>query len=496
MHAPREEEPKKAGFAIAIIGAGFAGIGMAIRLKKAGIHSFTLFERSHEIGGTWRDNSYPGAACDVPSHVYSLSFEQNPNWSGRYAGSGEIQEHLLSLVEKWDLRAHLQLNTAITEARFHEKTGTWALTTDQGKRHLFRVVVSGVGGLVDPSYPDIKGLDSFNGTQFHTARWNHDYDLKGKRMAIIGTGASAVQVVPTIASQVKQLLVFQRTAAWVVRKWEKDYSTEAKRRLVRFPKLMWLFRFVRYWLSELLGTMVFFNSKRLSSIGERLSRAHLKAQVKDPELRKKLTPSFQFGCKRVLLSDDYWATFERDNVELVTDQITEITPDGIKTADGRSHVVDGIILATGFDLGLATAPFPITGLGDKTLDEAWRDGAFAYKGMTVTGFPNWFILMGPNTGPGHTSVLIYTEAQINHTLQAIKTLQKNKIKYLDIRQEIQDRYNANIQARMKHTAWLSGCQSWYLSEDGINRTLYPGFATEYVLKTRKLKLSDYEVVSF
>ena len=496
MHASREEEPNKAGFAIAIIGAGFAGIGMAIRLKKAGIHAFTLFERADSIGGTWRDNSYPGAACDVPSHVYSLSFEQNPSWSGRFAGSGEIQEHLLSLVKKWGLEEHLQLNTAITEADFDETSGVWTLTTGKGERRPFRVVVSGVGGLVDPAYPEIKGLNSFQGTQFHTARWNHEYDINGRNMAIIGTGASAVQVVPAIAPQVKQLVVFQRTAAWVVRKWEKSYSTEAKGRLSRLPLLLRLLRALKYWLSELLGTLVFFNSKRLSSVGEWLSMTHLRAQVKDPELRKKLTPSFQFGCKRVLLSDDYWATFERENVELVTDQITEITADGIKTADGRLHRVDGIILATGFDLGLASAPFPITGLGGKSLDEAWRDGASAYKGITVNGFPNWFILMGPNTGPGHTSVLIYTEAQINHALQAIKTLKKQGIKYLDIKEEVQERYNTGIQKRMKNTAWLSGCKSWYLSEDGINRTLYPGFATEYVLRTRTLKLSDYDVVPF
>jgi len=483
-------------FPIAIIGAGFAGIGTAIKLRKAGIDSFTIFERAPEIGGTWRDNTYPGAACDVPSHVYSLSFEPKSDWSRRFAESGEIQSYLLHLVEKWQLRSHLRCNTEIVEARFDEAAGSWTLTTDADETVSARVVVACVGGLVDPSLPDIKGIHGFGGEIFHTARWNHDYDLAGRRIAVIGTGASAVQVVPSIAREVEHLDVYQRTAAWVVPKRDKRYSEGTKRRLARIPLWLRLNRFVRYWLSELFGPMVFLDNERLSKLGERMSLAHLKAQVKDPALREKLTPHFQFGCKRILISDDYWSSFERENVALVTDPIEEIRTDGIMTTDGAFRAVDAIILATGFALGLATAPFTVVGRGGKTLDDAWKDGAVAYKGMTVSGFPNWFTLMGPNTGPGHTSVLVFTESQISHTLEAIQKIRDEGLRFVDVKQEALDRYNVGIQDRMKHMVWSSGCNSWYLSPDGSNHSLYPGFAAEYAVRARHWKASDYEIARF
>jgi cation diffusion facilitator CzcD-associated flavoprotein CzcO len=482
-------------FPIAIIGAGFAGIGAAIQLLKAGIDSFTIFERADEIGGTWRDNTYPGAACDVPSHVYSLSFEQNPNWSQRYATSGEIQQYLLDVVAKWNLREHMRLATEIVEARFEEDAGLWHLETALGEEVSARVVIAGVGGLVDPAYPDIPGMDDFEGDMMHTARWNHDVDLANKRVSVIGTGASAVQVVPAIAPIVALLTVFQRTPAWVVAKFDAFYPAWMKGLLARFPFLLRASRFVKYWVSELRGPIVFYNSKILSAIGVLLSKWNLRRQVKDPELRKKLTPTFQFGCKRVLVSDDYWATFERDDVELVTDSIERIEANGVRTSDGRLHEADAIVLATGFKLGLATAPFRIVGLEGRTLDEAWSDGAVAYKGMTVSGFPNWFIMMGPNTGPGHTSVLVYTEAQIAHALEAIEKIREEDLKYVDIRRDVQDRYNEGIQKRMKHMVW-GGCKSWYLNPDGSNHSLYPGFAAEYVLRARHFKPEEYVLARY
>lgn len=483
-------------FPIAIIGAGFAGIGAAIRLKQRGIESFTMFERAAEVGGTWRDNTYPGCACDVPSHVYSLSFEPNPSWSRRYSPSDEIQKYLLDLVGKWALRDHLRLDTAVTGAAFDEDRGTWTLETNSGDKHVARVVISCVGGLVEPAVPRIRGIDTFAGTMFHTARWNHDYDMTGKRVGVIGTGASAVQVVPSIAPRVARLTVFQRTAAWVVPRRDKAYSERARRFYARFPLALRASRYAKYWLSEIFGPMIYIDAPRLSRIGEGMSLRHLESQVKNPELRRKLRPDFQFGCKRVLVSDDYWATFERDNVELVTDPIEEITAAGIRTRDATMHELDAIVLATGFALGLASAPFSITGRAGRSLDEVWSGGAVAYKGMTVTGFPNWFILMGPNTGPGHTSVLVFTEAQIEHVLQAIDRLRREGLKYIDVRQEALDRYHASIQGRMKHMAWSSGCHSWYLSEDGSNHSLYPGPAAEYVARTRWLNPADYELVPF
>jgi len=480
---------------VAILGAGFAGIGMAIRLMKAGIESFTIFERAGEIGGTWRDNTYPGAACDVPSHVYSLSFEPNPGWTRRFSPSEEIQAYLLRLVEKWQLRRHLRLRTEIAEARFDEARGLWTLTTRGGETHEARVVVSCVGGLVDPAIPDIKGIQSFGGELFHTARWNHDYDLTGRRVAVIGTGASAVQVVPSIAPQVAKLSVFQRTPAWVVPKLDGRYSERAQRLFARFPLALRASRFAKYALSEILGPMVFLDSPRLSAIGEGMSLRHLAAQVQDPELRRKLRPSFQFGCKRILVSDDYWASFERENVELVTDPIAEIRREGIETADGRLHEVDAIVLATGFAVSLARAPFAISGRGGRNLDDAWARGAVAYKGLAVSGFPNWFILMGPNTGPGHTSVLVFTEAQIAHVVQAIRKIRDENLRSVEVRQDVQDRYNAGVQARMPRMVWHT-CQSWYLSPDGSNHALYPGFAAEYALRTRRFRARDYEIARF
>jgi cation diffusion facilitator CzcD-associated flavoprotein CzcO len=482
-------------FPIAIIGAGFSGIGAAVQLIKAGIQSFTIFERAGEIGGTWRDNTYPGCACDVPSHVYSFSFEQNPNWTRRYATSWEIQEYLLGVVDKHQLRENMKLNTEIVEARFDEASGTWTLTTDDDDTFTARVVIAGVGGLVDPSYPSIEGLAGFEGDMIHTARWNHDVDLAKKRVAVIGTGASAVQVVPSIASTVSTLKVFQRTPGWVVPKADRLYPKRLRRFLARFPFFLRISRFMKYWLSELRGPIVFLDSAILSKIGTHISMWNLRQQVRDPALREKLTPDFQFGCKRVLVSDDYWATFEQENVELVSNPITAIERHGIRTSDGTLHEADAIVLATGFKLGLVSAPFPVIGRGGRALDDAWKRGAVAYKGMTVAGFPNWFIMMGPNTGPGHTSVLVYTEAQISHALQAIKKIMAENLKYMDVRQEVQDRYNDGIQKRMKRMVW-SGCESWYLSEDGTNHSLYPGFAAEYVLRTRELQPRDYEITHF
>ncbi len=486
---------ERTDFPIAIIGAGFAGIGAAIQLIKAGIHSFTIFERADEIGGTWRDNNYPGCACDVQSHVYSLSFEQNPNWSRRYATSWEIQEYLLGVVDKWKLRERMRLNTEIVEARFDEETGAWKLTTGDGETFTARAVIAGVGGLVDPAYPDIPGMNDFEGEMMHTARWNHNIDLTGKRVAVIGTGASAVQVVPSIAPIVAMLSVFQRTPAWVVPKFDAFYPKWLRRVLAGVPFFLHTSRFVKYWMSEALGPIVFFDSKVLSRIGVFISMWNLRRQVKDPELRKKLTPDFQFGCKRVLVSDDYLAAFELDNVNLVTDAIEGIETRGVRTKDGTLHESDAIVLATGYKLGLANSPFPIIGRDGRTLADAWSHGATAYMGITVAGFPNWFIMMGPNTGPGHTSVLVYTEAQISHALQAIKKLMTENLKYMDVHQNRQDQYNAGIQKRMKYMVW-GGCDSWYLDQDGSNHSLYPGFAAEFVVRARTLHADDYELVSF
>lgn len=488
--------PGSPDFPIAIIGSGFSGIGAAIALKKAGIESFTIFERAGEIGGTWRDNTYPGAACDVPSHVYSYSFEPNPDWSNMFAESGEIQQYLLRIVDKYALRPHLRLNTPIAAAAFDERDGIWTLTIDGGEKFRARAVVSAMGGLIDPSYPDIKGLESFAGEQIHTARWNHDYDLAGKRVGVIGTGASAVQVIPAVAPQVEKLTVFQRTPAWVMPRGDRAISEVVKQRFRRRPFLMRLLRWAQFLFSELMGPMIMLDAPRLSRVAEKVGEKHLERSISSPELREKLRPNYQFGCKRMLISDDYLSTYERDNVSLVTDGIREITPSGVVTNDGTSHEFDAIVYATGFDVAITTPSIEITGLDGLKIEEAWRDGAVAYKGVAIAGFPNWFVTMGPNTGPGHTSILIYTEAQIRYIAQAIRKLISQRIRFVSVKQDVQDRYNKRLQGRMKYTVWQSGCKSWYLSEDGSNHALYPGFASEYRARIRYFNTSDYDVAYF
>jgi len=496
-HTANDSADAPADLDVAVIGAGFAGIGSGIQLKKNGFRSFRIFERALEVGGTWRDNTYPGAACDVPSHVYSFSFELNPDWSHQYSGAAEIQAYLVHCVEKYELRPHLELGTEIEEAVFDEARGRWTLTTGAGETVTARVVISGVGGLVDPAMPDIKGLEEFRGEIFHTARWNHDFDLAGRKVGVIGTGASAVQVVPSIAPEVEKLTVFQRTASWVVPRRDIRFSERTKERFRKHPWLMRALRTFLYTMSELFGgPAVVLNAPRFKRIFERQSLRHLEASVSDPEVREKLTPHFQFGCKRILISDDYWAAFDRPNVELETGAIERVHETGIRTKDGRDHELDVIVLATGFALGLASAPFPITGRGGRRLDDVWADGAHAYKGMTVSGFPNWFILMGPNTGPGHTSVLVYTEAQIRYAVQAIRTILERDLAWVDVRPDVQDRYNEQLQRRMPWTSWSSGCNSWYLSEGGRNNALFPGLASEYVLRARHFNPNEYRTARF
>ena len=479
---------------IVIVGSGFGGIGMGIQLKKAGIDSFLIIEREDEIGGTWRDNTYPGVACDVPSYVYSFSFEPNPNWSRMFAEGPEIQDYLLHCVEKHGLRQHMQFNTEISKATYDDVSGNWDLLTDKGEHLKARVVISAVGGLTDPALPNISGIDSYQGELFHTARWDHKAELKDKKVAVIGTGCSAVQVVPNIAADVKELTVFQRTAAWVLPKYDSVISERTKILLAKWPLLQKALRGTLKWGSEALGPFLILDSEKLSSVFEWAAKRNLNKGIKDPELRKKLMPTFQFGCKRMIISSDFYPALEKENVSLETSGIAKFVKNGIVAKDGMEYDFDAVILATGFDLGLTSAPFDVTGAEGRSLDEAWAEGAVAYKGVSVSGFPNWFSIMGPNTGPGHTSVIIYTEAQIDYIVQAIQYIKTNNLKCVDVKQAIQNDYNEGLQNRMQYTVWTSGsCSSWYLNEDGSNRALYPGFAHEYTARIRTFDPIEYRI---
>ncbi|HET7312742.1 NAD(P)/FAD-dependent oxidoreductase [Salinisphaera sp.] len=477
---------------IAIVGAGFSGLGMAIQLKKAGVENFTIIERGDEVGGTWRDNHYPGAACDVASHLYSFSFEPNPNWSRAFGQQPEILEYIKRCAAKYDLYRHIRFNTAIREARFDEGAGIWHATTDSGEQLTARVVISAVGALSDPAYPKIEGLENFAGKLMHTAEWDDDYDLAGKRVAVIGSGASAIQVVPEIQRAAGQMTVFQRTPSWVMPKPDRPIPEKERAEYRDSSYKLAKRRYRIYWMSELFAPFIISDRKFFKKKAERIANSHIRRQVADPELRRAVTPDYAIGCKRILISNDWYPAIQADNAELIADGPAQITENGVVTNDGREIEVDAIVCATGFHVPSGAAPFPVAGLGGLELNTAWGDGAEAYKGIAVSGFPNMFFLMGPNTGPSHTSVLAFTEMQMEYIAKAIGYIARHDLKWLMVKKSVQDRFNRGIQKRMRHTSWTSGCNSWYLTDAGKNTTLYPGFNWEYRLRLWLFRPGEYD----
>lgn len=481
---------------ILIIGAGFAGIGMGIRLKQAGIHDFTILEGASRLGGTWRDNTYPGIACDIPSHLYSYSFEPNPNWSRFFGPQKEILAYLEHCADKYGITRHIRFDTRASGAAFDERTGLWTIETTTGERIVARVVVSGAGhALTKPVYPDVPGRDTFQGKSMHSARWDHDYSLDGKRVAVIGTGASAIQIIPSIAGQVGHMDVYQRTASWVQPKPDRDITADEQALFRKRPGVQRFARRAIYWVLEAmaLGYVV---EPRLNKVRELISLRYLERKVRDPELRRKLTPNFRLGCKRILISNDYYDVLQQPNVELVTDAIAEIRPHSIVTKDGKERPVDVIIYATGFETAEAKPPFKITGRGGRDLQDAWKDGIEAYLGSTVPGFPNAFLLLGPNTGLGHSSMIFMMESQFNYVLSAIRQMRGLGAKYVDLKPEVAAAYNRKLQKRLEHTVWNSGgCSSWYLTSSGKNTTAWPGFTFEFRLKTRRFDAESYDMAA-
>lgn len=477
---------------VLVMGAGFSGIGTAIQLKNRGIENFKIIDQGADFGGTWRDNKYPGAACDVPSHLYSFSFEQNPNWSRMFATSDEIHDYMLGVAEKYALRSKTDFNQKVTGLNYDESACVWTATTAAGRKYVARVVVSGVGALSIPSYPKLEGADSFQGEVLHTARWRKDVDLKGKRVAVVGGGASAIQLVPAIAPEVGHLTVFQRTPSWIIPKPDYEIS-EAEKSIYRaLPWVQRLRRLIIYALTEGFGAGIVFNTPVTRAL-ERLALWNIERSIKDPELRRKVTPNYRFGCKRMLISNDWYPTLTRDNVELVASAVTRVTPTGV-VAEGKEYPADILIYATGFEVPKAGSAFPVKGARGHDLNTDWKNGAEAYLGMTVHGFPNLFYCMGPNTGPGHTSVLVYTEPQYRYIAEAVSRMLTEGIAALEVKAGVQADFTRFIDERMKITNWTSGCKSWYLTDSGRNTTLYPGFAGEYVLKASRFQLEDFDIV--
>jgi len=476
---------------IAIVGAGFSGIGLGIRLLQQGIDSFTILERAPGVGGVWRDNTYPGLTCDVPSHLYSLSFEPNHDWSRRFPAQAEILDYLERCTDN-RLRDHIRFEAEVRSAEFDPERGGWVIELQPEETIEAEVMVAATGQLSLPSYPQIDGLEDFEGTLFHSARWDHEYELKGKRVAVIGTGASAVQFVPEIAPRVERLDVFQRSAPWVVPKPDRPYRPGERALYRRVPWLQSLSRFWDYMLFEVL-VVGFTRHRWLLKVFERAALRHLREVIDDPELRARLVPDYPLGCKRLVASSVYIETFTRPNVDLVTMPIERIVPRGVRTADGVEHEVDAIILGTGFRSNEFLAPMRVTGLDGADLNETWRDGAEAYLGLTVAGFPNLYILYGPNTNLGANSIVYMIESQIHYLLEGIEALRRTGSSYLDLRPEVQTAYNAEVRSRLADSVWLEGCRSWYVNEAGRNTNNWPGLTLEYRRRTRNFKLVDYRV---
>jgi cation diffusion facilitator CzcD-associated flavoprotein CzcO len=476
---------------IAIVGSGFAGLGLAIKLKEAGIEDFVVLERANDVGGTWQANTYPGCQCDVPSHLYSFSFAPNPSWTRTYSRQPEIWDYLRHLAERHDLHPHLRLGHELTAAAWDGDRGRWHVETSRSA-WMAQILVDATGPLSHPQVPAVKGLETFEGTMFHSAEWDHDHDLEGERVAVIGTGASAIQFVPRIAKEVGQLHVFQRTAPWILPHTDRP-TTRFERRLYRaLPFAQKAVRSAVYWSREsfLLG---FIKDERVMAGAERLAARHLRRQVRDPELRRKLTPQFRLGCKRILLSNRWYPTLTRPNVELVTEAISEVRGRTIVLADGSEREVDTIIFGTGFHVTDPPTTKLVRGRDGTLLAERATDGMQAYLGATMAGLPNFFKLIGPNTGLGHNSMVFMIESQLRYVMDGLRIMDEQGIAAFEVRPEAMTAYNEQIQAKMPGTVWMSGCASWYLDAAGRNTTIWPDFTFRFRHRTRRFDMRAYTV---
>ncbi|MFC9892591.1 flavin-containing monooxygenase [Nocardia sp. NPDC127579] len=477
------------GPSIIVIGAGFGGIGMAIELRRNGFRDITILERTADLGGVWRENVYPGAACDVPSPLYSYSFEPKPDWPQRYSGRAAIHEYLRGVTERHRLREAIVFGAEVTDCEFDEAAARWTVHTADGAERGCDILISAVGQLSRPALPAIPGVDSFAGPAFHSAEWNADVELTGKRVACIGTGASAVQYIPEIQPQVAELTLFQRTPAWVIPKFDTDYSPLQHRLFARLPGALLAERFGWWAIAEFisLGLVEFPAIARLVAS---LAARQLRNQVADPELRAKLTPDYPIGCKRGLFSNDYYPALTQSNVRVETTAIAEIVPEGVRTADGALHAADVIIYGTGFKGTEFLWPMRIFGRGGRKLADAWSGGAHAYYGITVPDFPNLFLVYGPNTNLGVGSIIYMMESQARYIRQAVQYLADRPGHFLEVRPDLEQAYNTALQQRLARTPW-NFCTSWYRTASGRITNNWPGSQTSYRRRVRTLNPGDY-----
>jgi cation diffusion facilitator CzcD-associated flavoprotein CzcO len=476
------------GFAsVAIVGSGFSGIGLAIRLRQEGVEDFAVLERGAGVGGTWHFNTYPGCACDVPSHLYSFSFAPNPGWSRTYSRQPEIRDYLERVVDDFGVREKIRLGCEVKTARWDGEA--WDIETSAGPLRA-RVLVSATGPLVEPKIPPFPGLDRFAGPAFHSARWDHSVDLAGKRVAAVGTGASAIQFVPAIAPKVARLHVFQRTPPWVMPHSSRPITRTEKRIYAKLPLAQRLVRGGIYAGRELL-VLGFVKQPRIMRGIEKIAERHMRGAIDDPALLAKVRPGYTIGCKRILPSNEWYPALARDNVELVTDPIAEVRERSIVTESGAEREVDAIVFGTGFHVVDMPVARMVRGRDGRTLEEAWQGSPRAHLGTTVAGFPNLFILLGPNTGLGHSSMVYMIESQIAYVMDALRELRRNGHRTVEVRPDVQERYNRDVQRRMKRTVWSTGCKSWYLDEQGNNPTLWPDWTWRFRRRTSRFDPAEY-----
>jgi cation diffusion facilitator CzcD-associated flavoprotein CzcO len=489
---PHDAAGQVRGVGTLIVGTGFAGLGMAIRLKQAGDDDFVVLERAQDVGGTWRDNTYPGCMCDVPSHLYSFSFARNPDWTRTYPKQEEIWRYLQDCARRFGVLPHLRFGHEMLSARWDEPAARWHVKT-RGGDFSARFLVLGTGPLSEPRIPDIPGINTFAGAFFHSARWDHDHDLTGERVAVVGTGASAIQFIPEIQPRVARLHLFQRTAPWVLPHPNRDLTGPERWLSRRLPLTQGIRRAAIYWSRELL-VLGFVGDTRVMALAERVARRHMRAQVADPSLRRKLTPHYRLGCKRILISNDYYPALTRPNVEVSTEPIREVRPDSIVTEDGVERAVDTIIAGTGFRVTDMPVAERVWGRRGARLADVWDGSPQAYLGTSVAGFPNLFILTGPNTGLGHTSLVFMIEAQIQYVLDALRVLRRREGSMIEVRADVQAAYNAGIQRRMEGTVWMTGgCASWYIDARGRNTALWPSFTWAFHRRTVRFDPAAYVI---
>ena len=479
---------------VAVIGSGFGGLGAAVRLRQEGVTDFVVLERAASVGGTWRDNSYPGCACDVPSHLYSFSFAPNPDWPRTFSGQPEIRAYLERIADRFRLRGQLRFNHEVLSARWDTATARWELQTSQG-RYSAEVLVAACGPLSDPAVPDLPGLAGFPGEVFHSARWDHDYDLAGKRVAVVGTGASAIQIVPMIQPRVDRLVLFQRTPAWVMPRMDRDITTAERWLYRRVPATQRALRTALWGLRE-YQVGAFVKRPGLLRAAQALAKRNIDQHVKDPALRARLTPDYRFGCKRVLLSNTYYPALAQPNVDVVASGLREVRGSTVVAADGTEHEVDAIVFSTGFHVTDMPIGSRITGSSGRTLAEEWKDGMAALRGTTVSGFPNLLMVIGPNTGLGNSSMVLMIESQLNYLADYLRRLDALDVQALDPTAGAQRRWNDEVQRRMVRTVWTTGgCRSWYLDANGRNTSLWPGTTAHFRRETRRVDLSEYDRIT-